>query len=233
MLIEAAAALVLSAARVGMAADMAVSTAAIGSHPGAHGHQGHHQGFADAARWAAAFDSPDRDAWQKPADLLAALGVRPGMAVADVGAGTGYFVVRLASAVAPGGVVYATDVEPDMVRWLRDRADKQGYANVVPVLGSAREPRLPPRSCDLVLIVDAWHHVEGRVDYARKLRSALKPGGRVAIVDFKPGLLPVGPPPGMKLLEREVASEFIEAGYRQIPPYTKLPYQYVLVFERK
>ncbi len=222
---EAAVALVLSAARIGAAADVAVSTAAAG------GHHGRHHGFTDAARWAAAFDSPDRDAWQKPAEILAALGVEPGMAVADVGAGTGYFVVRLASAVAPGGVVYATDVEPDMVRWLRDRADKQGYANVVPVLGSAKEPRLPPHSCDLVLIVDTWHHIEGRVDYARKLRLALKPEGRVAIVDFKPGLLPVGPPPGMKLPPEKVASEFSAAGYSQVPPHTKLPYQYVLVFK--
>ncbi len=224
---EAAVALVLSAARIGAAADVAVSTAAAG------GHHGRHHGFTDAARWAAAFDSPDRDAWQKPAEILAALGVEPGMAVADVGAGTGYFVVRLASAVAPGGVVYATDVEPDMVRWLRDRADQQRHANVVPVLGSANEPRLSPRSCDLVLIVDTWHHIEGRVGYARKLRLALKPGGRVAIVDFKPGLLPVGPPPEMKLLPEEVASEFSAAGYRQIPPYLKLPYQYVLIFEGK
>ena len=216
---EVIAALVLSAAGV------AVSTAAIG------GHHGHHRGFSDAKRWSAAFDAPDRDAWQKPGEVIAALRVGPGMAVADVGAGTGYFAVRLASAVAPGGVVFATDVEPDMVRWLRDRADRAGLSNIVPLLGSAKEPRLPPRSCDLVLIVDTWHHVEGRVGYARKLKAALKPGGRVAIVDFKPGSTPVGPPPEMKLAPQKVVSEFREAGYHVVLGPRMLPYQYLLAFE--
>ena len=223
-LLKAPAALLIAAACVCPAA------AAVGGSRRAHGRHGHHHGFADARRWAAAFDAPDRDAWQKPGEVIAALGIRPGLSVADVGAGTGYFAVRLASAVAPGGVVYAEDVEPGMLRWLRDRADKEGLSNIVPVLGSAGEPRLPPGSCGLVLIVDTWHHLEDRVGYARKLKSALKPGGRVAVVDFKTGKLPVGPPPAMKLSPQTVESEFRAAGYRMASPPRMLTYQYILVF---
>jgi len=151
--------------------------------------------------------------------------------VADVGAGTGYFAVRFAKAVSPGGTVYATDIEPNMVTWLRDRAEREKLPNLVPVLCSKDDPRVPARSCDLVFICDTWHHVADRIDYARRLLSDLAPGGRVVVVDFQPGELPVGPPPEAKLSADQVKQEFEKAGYRLATPPASLTYQYVLVFE--
>src|SRR5262249_11209596 len=112
--------------------------------PAGHAHDATvHHGFEDAERWAKVFDAPDRDAWQKPATVIEALGLKPGMIVADLGAGTGYFEARLSKAVAPGGLVLEIDPEPDMVRYLSRRAVKDGLANVLPILALPEEPFLP------------------------------------------------------------------------------------------
>ena len=189
-----------------------------------------HHSFADVAHWSAVFDDPSRDAWQKPAEVVAALGLRPGMTVADLGAGTGYFSRHLSAAVGREGAVLAVDTEPNMVAHLRERAEAERTANVVPILASADNPRLPAHATDLVLIVDTFHHLDDRLTYLRGLRRCLKPGGRVAVIDWQKRDLPVGPPPEHKLAREQVVEEMEAAGYALVGEPDVLPYQYFLLF---
>lgn len=200
-----------------------------GSKPHAEQHRDH--SFADTDRYEAMFESPERARWQKPDELIAALGVKPGAVVADIGAGTGYFAARFARVVAPRGSVFASDIEPNMVVFLRDRADQEALPNLIPILASSADPRLPDGQSDLIFICNTWHHLTDRVSYARRLQTDLAPGGRVVIVDFLEGELPVGPPPAQKLNAAQVRAEFEQAGYRLAASPDLLPYQYVLVFE--
>jgi ubiquinone/menaquinone biosynthesis C-methylase UbiE len=186
--------------------------------------------FDDVPKWVQVFDDPGRDAWQKPEAVLQALGVTTGMTVADLGAGTGYFSVSLARAVGSKGRVLAIDVEPKLVDYMKERAAKAGLPQMVPVLAPPDDPRLPARGVDLVLIVDTWHHIDDRLHYLAKLAAGLKPGGRVAVVDFKKGDFPVGPPDAHKLTAAAVIAEFVAAGWVQSAHWDELPYQYVLVF---
>jgi len=189
-----------------------------------------HHSFDDVAKWVDVFDDPARDAWQKPDAVLAALEVKPGMTVADLGAGTGYFSVRLAKAVGDNGKVLAIDVEPKLVDHIKERAAKANLTQVVAVLAPVDDPTLPARGVDLVLIVDTWHHIDDRLAYLPKLAAGLKPGGRVAVVDFKKGEFPVGPPDAHKLTADAVAAEFRESGWSVAKQWDELPFQYVLVF---
>lgn len=187
----------------------------------------HHHSFEGAERWAAVFDDPARDRWQKPHEVIEALRLAPDASVADIGAGTGYFSARLAH-VVPQGRVYAVDIEPDMVRYLNERAERAGLANVTAVLAAPDDPRLPAQ-VDLVLLVDTYHHIAQREAYFRRLLSALKPGGAVAIVDFTRAS-PVGPPASGRVDPADVASEMRRAGYTLAAEHAFLPYQYFLVF---
>ncbi len=186
--------------------------------------------FEDVEHWTSVFDDPDRDAWQKPAELVRALRLSPGMSVADLGAGTGYLSRYLAAAVGPDGSVLAVDVEPNLVVHLRDRAQKEATHNVTPILGSVDAPRIPARSVDLALLLDTFHHVDDRIDYARRLKRALRPEGRVAIIEWQKRDLPVGPDMDHKLAREKVLGEMTEAGYVLVEEPTVLPYQYFLVF---
>jgi ubiquinone/menaquinone biosynthesis C-methylase UbiE len=198
--------------------------------PGRHDATARHS-FEDVEHWVKMFDDPERDAWQKPAEVVAALILRPGMMVADVGAGTGYFSRHLAAAVGDTGTVLAIDVEPNLVVHLRARAEREQTANVVPILGSADNPRIPAGRADLVLIVDTFHHLDDRPNYLRRLRAALARGGRVAVIDFKKEESPVGPPLDHRLAREQVLEEFDLAGYRLVDEPQVLPYQYFLVFQ--
>jgi len=187
--------------------------------------------FDDADRWAKVFDDPGRDTWQKPSEVAKALGLKPGMVVADLGAGTGYFARTLSEAVRPGGMVLALDVEPSMVRYLAARARKEGLENLVPVLALPDDPFLPKGRIDRVLIVDTYHHLSSRLDYFRRMRGSMAPGGKVAVADFQKRPLPVGPPPEHKLEPQFVIQEMNEAGWRLVEEKDFLPYQYFLIFE--
>jgi SAM-dependent methyltransferase len=136
----------------------------------------------------------------------------------------------LSSAVGESGTVLAVEVEPNLVAHLRKRSDEEGTANVVPVLASHRNPRLPARALDLVLVVDTYHHVDDRVAYFGALKRALRDGGRVAIVDWKKEPLPVGPGPDHKLEPTQVIDEMTRAGYALDESSDLLPYQYLLIF---
>ena len=187
----------------------------------------HHHDFKGAEHWSKVFDDPARDAWQKPHEVISALALAPDAAVADIGAGTGYFAVRLAH-MTPGGRVYAVDIEPDMVRHLRERAAKSGLANLEPVHGKPDDPKLPAK-VDKVLIVDTYHHIDDRVAYFKRLRASLKPGGEVAIIDFTMDS-PVGPPKRTRIPPQQVEDEMTRAGYARSAQHGFLPNQYFLVF---
>lgn len=204
-------------------------------HDHAHHHGGHDEQMAEmphrferADEWAARFDDPARDAWQKPDEVVAAMAIAPGMTVADVGAGTGYFEGRLSAAVGAKGAVIATDLEPDMVRYMTERAHKAGWANVTAQLGGATEPGLAAASVDRVLIVDVWHHLADRVGFARGLAAALRPGGQVIVVDFEL-TSDRGPPKEHKLAATAIASDLAAAGLATSMATETLPDQYIVV----
>ncbi len=187
----------------------------------------HQHDFSGAERWARAFDDPARDRWQKPHEVIQALRLAPDAAVADIGAGTGYFAVRLAH-MTPKGRVFAVDIEPDMVRYLAERAKREKLPNVEAVLGKPDDPLLPGK-VDRVLMVDTYHHIDEREKYFRKLIGYLKPGGEVAIIDFTRDS-PVGPPVSARIPSQQVTEEMQRTGYVLAMSHTFLPHQYFLVF---
>jgi len=187
----------------------------------------HQHGFGGAEHWARVFDDPARDEWQKPHQVIQALNLAPNSVVADIGSGTGYFSIRLAHFV-PEGRVYGVDIEPDMVKYLADRAKRDGLANVTAVAGQPEDARLPAK-VDLVLMVDVFHHIADRGPYFRKLRGSLTPGGRVAIIDFNKKS-PMGPPASERITPDVVKAELRAAGYALVQEHDFLPDQYFLIF---
>jgi SAM-dependent methyltransferase len=192
--------------------------------PDTHRHQ-----FGDADKWAKVFDDPARDAWQKPHEVIMALKLAPDAAVADVGSGTGYFAARLAHFV-PKGRVYGVDTEPDMVKYLAERAKREGLANLVSLAGAPDDPHLPAK-VDLILLVDVYHHIAGREKYFRKLQGSLKAGGRIAIIDFSEEAA-MGPPKRERVSPQRVRAELAQAGYVLAEEHGFLPNQYFLVFRQ-
>jgi predicted methyltransferase len=188
----------------------------------------HQHSFSGAEHWAHVFDDPKRDAWQKPHEVIQALSLKPDAVIADVGSGTGYFAVRLANMV-PQGRVYGVDVEPDMVKYLAERAKREKRANLVALAGTPDDPRLPEKA-DLVLLVDVYHHIDDRERYFRNLRASLKPGGRVAVIDFRMESLE-GPPRAARIEPQRVIAELDRAGYQVAKQHDFLPNQYFLVFQ--
>ena len=216
---------------LGLAMSLVLPACAHTHHGPGHGHAPGHGAmqhrFEDPKQWAAVFDDPARDAWQKPAEVVEALALRPTDLVADVGAGTGYFSLRLARAV-PKGRVFASDLERSMVEYLEHRAHEASLDNVTGVVASATSPNLPEK-VDLVLVVDTYHHIDDRLTYFDALRDRLRPGGRVAIIDFTLES-PEGPPPEHRMSAAQVKAEMVAAGYPTVSEPLQLPYQYLLVF---
>lgn len=206
-----------------------------------HGHaHGHDLGsatcterFDNVQHWKRIFDDPARAEWQKPAELIAALAIRPGMRVADVGAGTGFFLRYLSDAVGPSGRVIAVEVETNLVSHMKNRAKEEGLDNVDVVLTPLDRLTLPDRAIDVLLLVDAYHHIDKRIEYFRAAGTTLARNGRIAIVDWKPGDLPRGPhDEDHKIAAEVVEREMTASGYRLVAAPDILPYQYVLVFAR-
>lgn len=184
--------------------------------------------FDDPARYAKSFDDPARDAWQMPDRVINALGIKAGQSVADVGAGTGYFAVRLARA-ATSPTVYAVDIERSMVEYIRQRAAKEGLKTIVPVLAAPDRTNLP-QPVDRILIVDTYHHIPNRAAYFRELRKSMKPGAQLAIIDFRRDA-PEGPPAEFRFTPDQVEAELAPAGFKVAARHDFLPRQYFLVFE--
>ena len=177
-------------------------------------------------------EGPDRDAWQQPGRVMDALGIGDGSKVADLGAGGGWFTIRLARRVGPNGTVYAEDVQPQMIEAIDRRVQREGLRNVRTLLGRDHDPRLPEGALDAALMVDAYHEVENRVEFLRNVRKALKPRGRLGIVDFRKDGLGPGPPMEERIEPSLVIADAEAAGFRLIARDDSLPFQFLLVFGR-
>ena len=180
-----------------------------------------------AADW---LDRPERLQEEQPHRAVAALGLRPGDVVADVGAGTGYYTVRLARAVAPGGRVVATDIQPEMLELLEARLTRERVEGVTTVLGAAGDPRLPERTFDLILMVDVYHELAEPQLMLRKLRTALRPGGRLVLIEFRKEDPRVPIRPEHKMSVAEASLELEAEGYELAEVLDVLPWQHILVF---
>jgi predicted methyltransferase len=178
-------------------------------------------------------EGPDRDAWQQTGRIMDALGIADGAVVADIGAGGGWFTVRLARRVGPNGIVYAEDVQRQMIDAIDRRVQRENFANVRTVLGRDDDPRLPRAALDAVLIVDAYHEVQDRVSLLRNIGTSLKGGGRLGIVDFKSDGGGPGPPLDERIDPAMVIRDAESAGLRLLAHETFLPYQYLLVFGKQ
>ena len=176
-------------------------------------------------------EAPDRDQWQRPDQIMDALGIADGAVVADLGAGGGWFTVRLARRVGPNGLVYAEDIQPQMIEAITRRVQTERLANVRPILGTARDPRLPT-GLDVVLIVDAFHEMEDPVSLLGNVARALKPQGRIGVVDFTPGGGGPGPDPQERVSQDAVEKAASEAGLKLVRREALPPFQYLLVFGR-
>ncbi|MFO7181738.1 MAG: methyltransferase domain-containing protein [Pseudomonadota bacterium] len=183
--------------------------------------------FSEVERFARHFDSPERAAWQKPDEVVRLLDVTPGATVADIGAGTGYFLAPLSRAVGPNGRVLALDVEPNMVEYMRRRAQREAIANVDVRTVAPDDPGLAASSVDRVLIVNTWHHIGNRPHYAAKLAQALRPGGAVYVVDFTRES-DIGPPVQHRLSPEQVLRELEGGGLKAEIVKESLPKQYVV-----
>ncbi|HSB60811.1 MAG TPA: methyltransferase domain-containing protein, partial [Vicinamibacteria bacterium] len=185
-----------------------------------------HQG----ADW---LERPGRDQEQRPEEVIRTMGLRDGDVVADVGCGTGYFARRMARAVAPSGRVYAVDVQPEMLDRMRGLLERDGITNVVPVLGAADDPRLPPAGLDWVLLVDVYHELQAPKPMLARIRDSLKPGGRVALVEYRlEGESAAHIRPEHRMSPDQVLAEWEPAGFRLAARHEFLPTQHFFVFER-
>ena len=196
-----------------------LSTVALGQIP----HQNHPP---SSGEYAKVLEDPSRDDWQKPHEVVMALGLKSTDAIADIGAGTGYFARRFAN---HAGKVYAVDID----RALLAIAAKNAPANLETVLAAPDDPRLPERSVDIIFFCDVLHHIENRAAYYPKVAKALKPGGRIVVIEFYKKDMPIGPPPSMKLSDEEVIAEFRNAGFSLAKRLDILPYQYILFFDKR
>jgi SAM-dependent methyltransferase len=215
----------------GPASPPAASSAAPSTHEGhhhGHGKAGYHMDFSAVERFAKHFDGAERDAWQKPAEVVKLLDIATGHAVADIGAGTGYFLSHLSKAVGPSGRVLALDVEPNMVEYAKQRSKKANLANVEAKVVAPDDPGLGPSSVDRIVIVNTWHHIDDRSNYAAKLGRALKPQGALYIVDFTLDA-DMGPPKEHRLSAEQVIQELEGGGLgAEIVKGETLPKQYVV-----
>jgi arsenite methyltransferase len=177
-------------------------------------------------------EDPGRQQWQKPDEVVKKLDLRPGEAIADIGAGAGYFTLRFARAVGLTGKVYAVDIDPGMLAYITGRAKQDHLENIRTVLAQPHDPELAPSSVDLIFICDTLHHISDRKEYFSLLARALKPGGRLVNIDFYKRSLPVGPPVEMKIAEPDMIDEAQSAGFHLTREFDFLPYQYFLVFAR-
>ena len=181
----------------------------------------------------AELSSPARDAWQKPDQVVGALGLKAGETACDIGSGPGYFTLRLARAVGPSGFVYAIDVEARMLQALRERLERARVRNVAPVLALSEDPLLPPGACDVVLVVNTYHFFPNRAGYLKRLRQSLKPRGRVVNVDYHRRPTPIGPPLDHRVARETFLSDARGAGLALVGEQSFLPYQYFLILQAK
>ena len=175
---------------------------------------------------------PEREKEENPEGALDALGIRPGMIVADVGAGTGYMSLRMARRVGPNGKVYANDLQPEMLRRLRENAAKAGINNVETVLGAEDDPKLPVGRMDLVLLVDVYHEFSQPQKMIDRIRDALAPGGRLVLLEYRKEDPNVPILPEHKMSVAQVKAEIEPEGFVLSQVIETLPRQHILILTK-
>ncbi|MCP3997360.1 MAG: methyltransferase domain-containing protein [bacterium] len=193
-------------------------------------HDRHHD-FSDAERWTGIFDSPERQDWQRPHEVIALMEIEAGMTAADLGAGTGYFLAYLSPAVGTEGRVLALEPEASLVEFIKKRASEEGWTNVKPRRIPYDDPQLDAGSVDRLLIVNTWHHIEDRPAYAAKIRQALKSDGKVYVVDYTQDS-PSGPPREERLEPEQIIDELTRGGLASALVEEALPRQFIVVGRR-
>lgn len=174
----------------------------------------------------------ERDTEERPQLMIDALQIEPGQVIADLGAGSGYYSFRIAPLVGERGNVLAIDVEPRMLRIITERAKRAAVANVTTVLSTPSDPNLEPNSVDLLFMVDVYHELEFPLEMMTKVREALKPGGRVALIEYRAEDPAVMIKPVHKMSERQIIRELTAAGFRHQKTIRTLPLQHLVVFEK-
>ncbi len=192
-----------------------------------------HRLHQDSKAYSAMLEDPERDAYQKPHDVIIALGLKEGETVADIGAGSGYFTFRFAHHVGDKGRVYAVDISPDMILYMNRRIRDLRVKNVVTVLAPPDDPLLMDASVDRFFICDTWHHIASQTQYLGEMKRMLKPGGQVVMIDYQKKDLPLGPPPEMKIAREDLVRQMESNGFKLAKELTFLPYQYFLIFNVK
>ena len=172
----------------------------------------------------------EREREERCSLLLANLGLKQGMAVCDMGCGNGFHALKMAELIGDEGVVYGVDIQPEMLELLRKRCEQQGVDNVVPVLGSVHHPRLPPKSVDLVLMVDVYHEFSHPEQVLARLRESLKPDGVIALVEFRAEDDDVPIRPLHKMSKEQIMKEFPANGYKLVDSFDELPWQHLMFF---
>jgi ubiquinone/menaquinone biosynthesis C-methylase UbiE len=188
-----------------------------------------HRLHGDPKAYIGALEDPKRDAYQKPHEVIHALGLKPGELIADIGAGSGYFTFHLARHVGVKGKVYAVDISPDMILYMNRRIRDTKATNVVSILADPGDPLLP-ELVDRFFICEVWHHVENHTKYLSVIKKMLKRDGEVVIIDFHKKELPIGPPLKMKIAREDLIKQMETNGLLLTKEYTFLPYQYFLTF---
>ncbi|UCH85395.1 MAG: class I SAM-dependent methyltransferase, partial [Candidatus Latescibacterota bacterium] len=186
-------------------------------------------------RYLEMLERPERDDFQKPEQIMKTLAFRQGEKVADIGAGSGYFTIRVAHAVGKDGLVWAIDIRPEMLDYIDARLEGEGLQNVRLMLVDPDDPQLPRGKVDTILMIDTWHYIRDP-EYAKKLHAGLAPGGRVVIIDYRPKPWeerPWGPPPRQQTPREEIDTHFAEAGLVPVESYDFLPEQYFVVYQAK
>lgn len=173
-----------------------------------------------------------REIEERPQLVIDALEIKPGDTIADLGAGSGYYSFRIAPLVGERGTVLAIDVEPRMLRIVSERARRDGIKNVTTVLGTPSDPNLEPNSIDLLFMVDVYHELEFPFEVMTKVREALKPGGRVALIEYRAEDPAVMIKPVHKMSERQVIRELTAAGFRHQKTVRTLPLQHLVLFQK-
>ena len=175
----------------------------------------------------------ERESEEQPDRALDALNLRPGMVVADIGAGVGYMSLRMAKRVGPSGKVYANDLQTEMLAKLRDNAAKAKINNVVTVLGDVADPKLPPNTMDLVLLVDVYHEFSQPQQMLRKIRETLKPDGRLVLLEYRAEDPNIPINPEHKMTVAQVKAEIEAEGFVLQPVIETLPRQHILILTKK
>ena len=189
----------------------------------------------DVSQWRGVFERDGREVWDRRNDIIRVLDLQPGMAIADIGAGTGFFTMLMAREVGPMGKAYAVDIAPEFVKAIELRAQEQGIGNITGIVNDQKSTRLPPQSVDLVFISDTYHHFEYPMTTLQSIHDALRPGGELVVIDFKriPGFSSAWVMGHVRAGEEQVTTEIQSAGFELVQRLDFMQTQYYLRFRKR